>query len=473
MKEQFASYFDKPKFKRTLAQYEEMLLSGGNFYFESTELTDIAEYYAMQGDSLRAEAALDYAIQLHPDNLDALIFKARARLINGNLAEARRIAENLPDSNDREVIFLKAELTLAMGQDAKANDILRALIETEAYEVNTYVDIIDLLVDNKKIDMAEMWLEEANTRFPERQALLESSAYCHTTQERFDEAITLYNQLLDIDAYNSFYWEELGKIYFLLEKYDKAIEAFEFVIAINGDDCYYAMYAIANCYFNMGNFAKAEEYYQKISQQYPEAIDTLYHMGMCRINMNDDDKALEYFTEALAHTIENSDEQGQIYSQLSLIFSRREQHSKAIIYIDEALKIYPDNTELIIMKGHELLCNGEFEESTDLFIHALNSNAEHTEHSLFLIGVSMLENGHYDMSYYILHLLKGNPNIEPSVLYPYLCLCEWMLRKDTLKETLAYSLSICPTKTYEIFTLDPTQGESAESMIQRLKTINN
>ena len=138
MKDQFASYFEKPEFKQRLAHYEEMLLSGDTRYFEATDLTDIAEYYAMNGDSLRAEAALDYALRLHPDNLDALIFKARARLINGHLNEAMNIAESITDQQDREVLFLKAELALANQQHAIAATIFRALVESEGYEVDSY-----------------------------------------------------------------------------------------------------------------------------------------------------------------------------------------------------------------------------------------------------------------------------------------------------------------------------------------------
>ena len=164
MKDQFASYFEKPEFKRTLALYEEMLCSGDTRYFEATELTEIAEYYAMNGDSQRAEAALDYALRLHPDNLDALIFKARARLINGHLNEAFNIAETITDQHDREVLFLKAELAFANRQHSIASNILRALIESEGYEAETYADIIDLLVDNKQTDMANDWLEEALAR---------------------------------------------------------------------------------------------------------------------------------------------------------------------------------------------------------------------------------------------------------------------------------------------------------------------
>ena len=46
MKDQFASYFEKPEFKQNLARYEEMLHSGETRYFEATELTDIANRYS-------------------------------------------------------------------------------------------------------------------------------------------------------------------------------------------------------------------------------------------------------------------------------------------------------------------------------------------------------------------------------------------------------------------------------------------
>ena len=471
MRDNFAQYFDKPKFRDQLARYEEMMSNGSTYYFEATELTDIAEYYAMQGDSEKAEEALDYALRLHPDNIDALIFKARARLINGHLAEAGHIIDSITDQNDREVMFLRAELLMAQHQYGKAEALLRALIEEESYAANTYADIIDLLVDNGQADMASLWIEEATQRYPEHQQLTESAAYSHTLQERFDEAIALYNRLLDIDPYSTFYWEELGKIYFRREEYDKAIEAFEFVIAINGDECYYALYAVANCYFNIGNYERAEEYYHTIHERYPETVDPLFHMGMCRVNRSDDDGALDYFTQALTTIHEGSEEQAQIYSQMSLIFSRKGQHSKAVTYVEEAIKICPDNTELIIMKGHELLCQGRYEESTMEFLHAIELSTEGAERSLFLIAVSMLENGHCEMSHYMLRLLKDNPAIEPEMLYPYLCFCEWTLRTEDFPCTLAEALAQCPEKTYEIFSLTPAQGESPETMIERLKQL--
>ena len=253
----------------------------------------------------------------------------------------------------------------------------------------------------------------------------------------------------------------------------RSIEAFEFVIAINGDECYYALYAVANCYFNIGNYERAETYYHTLHERYPETVDPLFHMGMCRVNQGDDDGALDYFTQALITIPEGSEEQAQIYSQMALIFSRKGQHDKAVSYTDEALRICPDNAELIIMKGHELLSQGHYEESTETFLHALEHDTDNAERSLFLIGVSMLENGHCEMSHYILRMLKDNPAIEPEVLYPYLCFCEWTLREENFKDTLAEALIQCPQKTYEIFSLPPAQGESADKMIERLKRVES
>ena len=232
------------------------------------------------------------------------------------------------------------------------------------------------------------------------------------------------------------------------------------------------MYAAANSYFNLGNYTQAAEYYRQLHAKYPDTVDPLYHMGMCCVNQGDDDGALEHFTHALATVADGSDEQAQVYCQMSLIFSRKGQHEQAVAYVDEALSIYPNNAELLIMKGHELMAQGSYNECTEVFLEALNLDAP-VERSLFLIGVSMLENSYVPIAYYILKQLKGNPAIEDHVIYPYLCFCEWNLQSSTLKDTLTEALAICPQKTYDIFMLEPAQGETAEAMIERLKQLKN
>ena len=78
MEEDLNSYFEDPEFKDLLQKYESMANGHTPTYFEAEELTDIAEYYAHIGKEEEAQAAIDYALRLYPNNNDALIFKIRS-----------------------------------------------------------------------------------------------------------------------------------------------------------------------------------------------------------------------------------------------------------------------------------------------------------------------------------------------------------------------------------------------------------
>ena len=84
-----SSYFEDPEFKEALARYEGMVENHTPAYFEADELTDIAEYYASKGRHKDADKAINLAIQLHPDNIDALIFRARSLMLLGKKEEAQ------------------------------------------------------------------------------------------------------------------------------------------------------------------------------------------------------------------------------------------------------------------------------------------------------------------------------------------------------------------------------------------------
>ena len=104
------SYFQEEEFKKNLALYEQMLQGGQSVYLEADELTDIAEYYLVQNDTDKAMACIQYALNIHPGSIDPLIFLARQKMFNGDIEGAKTIRDCITDPNDREVIFLNAEL---------------------------------------------------------------------------------------------------------------------------------------------------------------------------------------------------------------------------------------------------------------------------------------------------------------------------------------------------------------------------
>ena len=58
-------------------------------------------------------------------------------------------------------------------------------------------------------------------------------AHIYEDQQKNDEAIAIYNKLLDKDPYSHADWFDLARLLALRGKYDEAIEACDFALAID------------------------------------------------------------------------------------------------------------------------------------------------------------------------------------------------------------------------------------------------
>ncbi len=150
-----SSYFEDPEFKEALARYEGMVENHTPAYFEADELTDIAEYYASKGRHKDADKAIDLAIQLHPDNIDALIFRARSLMLLGKKEEAQMVMQLINNPADREFRFLQADLLIEEEHIEEADKILQQLAMDEEYELDTLLDIILDYVDVNQKEYAK------------------------------------------------------------------------------------------------------------------------------------------------------------------------------------------------------------------------------------------------------------------------------------------------------------------------------
>ena len=136
MQEDPASVFSQPEFKASLAKYEQMIQDGIHVYFEAEELTLIAEYYANAGDMKSSEEAIDYAISLHPENLDVQIYKCHTLFSHKKIQEAQQLLYSLPDQNDYEVRLLYTELALIQGDAEKSKTPVRTMLRRESIHRN-------------------------------------------------------------------------------------------------------------------------------------------------------------------------------------------------------------------------------------------------------------------------------------------------------------------------------------------------
>ena len=135
------TYFDKPEFKNILAKYEGMVQNHTSIYFDAEDLVDIADYYISINNEERAEKAIDYSLILHPTDTDSLIYKIRSLSYKGKKHDASQLMKLIEDPNEREVLFLKAELLL---------------------EENQYSGVLQIQVTGSYLDLSDFIFEVEN-----------------------------------------------------------------------------------------------------------------------------------------------------------------------------------------------------------------------------------------------------------------------------------------------------------------------
>ena len=155
-----SSYFEDPEFKDILAKYEGMVKDHTPTYFDAEELTDIAEYYASIEQEEKANAAIEFALRLHPTNTDALVFKSRSLCIKGKLEEAYQIMNLIEDTSDREVLFLKADLLIEERRLEEADIIFQELASVEDNAFETLLDILLVYMDTNQQEYAAKWIRK-------------------------------------------------------------------------------------------------------------------------------------------------------------------------------------------------------------------------------------------------------------------------------------------------------------------------
>ena len=159
------TYFNSNEFRELLQRYEHSLQIGRQEYFESEELTDIAEFYYKDNRMDEAISVLDYAIHLHPGAAMPLVFRGRMALIDWNDVElARHYVDMIVDRLDLDCLYLQAEIMIAEKDVEGADRFLRDNLERiDEDDVPDYIlDIAMLFVDYGLPDKAAEWLERSD-----------------------------------------------------------------------------------------------------------------------------------------------------------------------------------------------------------------------------------------------------------------------------------------------------------------------
>lgn len=425
MREEDKEYFQEPEFQETLRKYEEAIQERSSVYMDADDLTDIAEYYMVQEQEDKANEAISLAISMHPNAVDPQVFLARQQMFHNNLYEAQRICNEIEDQEDREVVFLRAELMIRNGLLNEAIEFLLNVYEEEKTNKGDLLyDIACIFLDYDYYDEAMLFATKLHEEYPSYAKVNDLLVDIKFSSGNFNEAIPYLNTILDNDPYNIKAWLTLAEANRAEEKYQEAIDNTEFVLAIEPEN-EKAIITKAHCFIHLNNFEVAHGIYQQYLDKHPDNASFLYLDGTCLACVEKFEESVIMLRKAIPLHHGEKAELMHIYLQLAYVESKLHNVDNALTALTKAKELTDEGVmiEYNLLVGEVLLDNDEKEKAENHFKLAIDES-EDKRTTLLNIGITYGECQYYHDAIEILTALQElYPGEEGRVAVPYLAYC--------------------------------------------------
>ena len=419
----------------SLSKFESMLKTNSVYFFDSVEFEEIIQYYLDNGKHSLAKKAVKLGLEQHPASVILKLLKVELLVFEDKLQKASALISELEavEPNNEDLLIQKATIL------SKNNKHLEAINTFKQVLPNTE-DKVDIW---SMIGMEYLYLDDfqnARLNFAncidvdyEDYSSLYNVVYCFDMENNHEEAIEFLNRYIDTNPYCEVAWHQLGRQYFVLNKYKEALRAFDYAVIIDegfiggylekaktleeleqyeeaiqnylitlelDDPTAFVYVRTGECYQKLGDLETAAKYYKKAVHE-----DPLLDKGWLLLtNLYQDDKqfdkALYYISKAL-----QIDENNPMYwrknAEINLKLNFFEEAIKAF---QKCLELDDNSMEVYVGLADVLLFLGEFTDALKTMIKAKNVYKESSEIEYRLCGLFMLADKE---KYSLLHLKNG------------------------------------------------------------------
>lgn len=334
-----------------ITRYELFLAGKGPGYFDVEELENIVDYFLRKGKAKESSKALDLGMRLHPGNSNLQTKRAKIYLALGETQKAIRIIDSMSESTDYELLLIKAEALTKSGRHKEAELICETIIKNEIDDIdNISIDIAFVFIADLNIAKALKFLKIGDDFNDKNIDLLFELAFCYEQLVDPDQAINTYNRIINIDSFLPEAWFNLGQVYFVQQEFQKALTAYDFVLAINENDSL-ACLQKAHAHFQLEQYAEALEAYSDYGKITDENWQTMLFVGECYEKMERFDDAIANYQLSLAEKQDNYD----ALTGIAICLLEKEQFDESLVYIQRALEQHDDASDAWVYLAEALI----------------------------------------------------------------------------------------------------------------------
>ncbi|WP_397363317.1 tetratricopeptide repeat protein [Olleya sp. R77988] len=384
--------------KISLTKFESMLKTNNVLFFDSNEFENIIHHYLNQGKVSLAKKAIKLGLEQHPTSTNLKLFQVEIFVFENKLKEANQLLDALYilEPSNEEIYIQKANILSKEDKHEDAINVLNIALDLseETSELHSLIGMEYLFLDN---------FEEAKQSFmrcleedSEDYSSLYNIMYCFDFLNENDEAIKFLNDYLNSHPYSEVAWHQLGKQYFTLKDYKKALSAFDF--AIISDDRFVGAYLEKGKVLEkLKRFEEAIECYALTVELDDPTSFALLRLGCCHEKLGQNDLAKQYYYK----TVKEDPLLDKGWIAITKFYNKQKNYQKALYYINKAINIDEDNVtywKLFAQINHRLNFLEEaergYKRALELGNYELNSWLQRSD---LLLQLGELETASYNL----------------------------------------------------------------------------
>ena len=336
--------FDKET-RIAVLNYEKVSKSGAMKYIDMDVLETVIDFYLETNDIDSLQNALKYADRLYPKSNEFKLRRAHMYTNQGNpngaLTLLKEILRAEPGNTDAQ--YAIGIVYGMLDQPQKAIQYYQLACADGVELATIYGNIGDEYYKMDSIDKAIMYYKKAIVENPNEERSMYNLLCIYEDEGRNLEAESFFRLQTERHPYTFSAWIAYGRASMNLEKWQQAIDAYEYSVVI--DKCnVQAYFCLADAYRRAGNPGKAVSVLHE-SLDYAEDKSWVYYsMGMIYMESGNISSAILYFR----NTVQEDPYFGDAWQVLGQCYADDNDIFTAIEMSERALSVNPRSSSYML-----------------------------------------------------------------------------------------------------------------------------
>ncbi|MCZ6594421.1 MAG: tetratricopeptide repeat protein [Bacteroidetes bacterium] len=324
----------------SLSRFESMLKTNDVYFFDSDEFEEIIHHYLENGKIALAKKATKLGLEQHPAATSLKLFQVEMYIFENELDTAEALLDDLYvlEQSNEEIYIQKANIYSRRDAHKKAINLLEKALEitSDESDVLSLIGMEYLFMED--FENAKYYFMKCLEQDENDYSALYNIIYCFDYLEQNEVAIEYLNDYLNKNPYCEVAWHQLGKQYFILKDYKKALSAFDF--AIISDDCF------IGAYLEKGKVLEKLKEYEMAIESYSITLGlddptsfALLRIGKCYEKLKNNELALQFYSKC----VEEDALLDKGWIAITDFHFRKKNFQKALYYIEKAINIDTEN----------------------------------------------------------------------------------------------------------------------------------